>query len=139
MIRAAETLDITDIRTLMKSVIGFWDEAWRIDVLERVLVSAETIALVHVGGAGIDGFVCAHDVGFRAYLSELVVSPLTQGRGIGARLLAEVERRVAQRGCSVLIADVWQDAEGFYRSHGWTPPPVVLLRKRLDASVPQQP
>jgi hypothetical protein len=30
-----------------------------------------------------------------------------------------------------LVADVWRDAERFYRSHGWTPPPVVLLRKRL--------
>jgi hypothetical protein len=52
-------------------------------------------------------------------------------------LIAELERRLSDRGCVVLIADVWRDAERFYRSHGWTPPDVVLLRKRLDAPAAQ--
>jgi len=38
----------------------------------------------------------------------------------------------------ILIADVWQDAERFYRSRGWTPPGVVLLRKRFEVP-PTQP
>jgi hypothetical protein len=67
-----------------------------------VIGSAEAIALVHLEGETIEGFACAHDAGFRAYLSELVVS-----------------------------RDVWRDAERFYRVRGWTPPAVVLLRKRL--------
>ena len=117
----------------MQSVPGFWDESWRPDVLERVLRSSETIALVHAEKGVIDGFVCGHDVGFRAYLSELVVSPGLHGRGVGSSLVAELERRLAERGCSVLIADVWRDAEPFYRSRGWSPPSVVLLRKRLDS------
>ena len=54
-----------------------------------------------------------------------------QRKGIGGRLLAEIERRLAERGCGIVIAVVWRDAEEFYRSHGWTPPDVVLLRKRL--------
>ena len=131
MIRVAKVADVSGIRTLMKSVPGFWDDTWRSDVLERALGSAETIALVYLDGEKIDGFICAHDVGFRAYLSELVVSPSAQDAGIGGGLLSEVERRLGQRGCLIAIADVWRDAEGFYRSHGWTPPPVVLLRKRL--------
>jgi ribosomal protein S18 acetylase RimI-like enzyme len=131
MICVANVSDLSGIRTLMKSVVGFWDETWRSDVLERALGSAETIALVYLNGDRIDGFVCAHDVGFRAYLSELVVSPSAQGAGIGGGLLSEVERRLRERGCSLAIADVWHNAEGFYRAHGWTPPPVVLVRKRL--------
>src|SRR5262249_28045308 len=110
---------------------GFWDETWRADVLERALASAETIALVHHEDEALVGFACAHDVGFRAYLSALVMSPTSQGQGVGARLFAELERRLAARGCAVVIADVWRDAEDFYRSQGWTPPAVVLLRKRL--------
>lgn len=134
MIREARTTDISDIRVMMNSVAGFWDASWRPDVLERALGSPDTIALVHQDGAVIDGFTSAHDLGFRAYLSELVVAPQAQRRGIGARLLAEIERRVAERGCAVIVADVWQDAEEFYRSQGWTPPSVILVRKRLPSA-----
>jgi ribosomal protein S18 acetylase RimI-like enzyme len=136
MIRAAGISDAGGIRTLMQSVAGFWDEGWREDVLERALGSAETVALVHLDSERIDGFVCAHDLGFRAYLSELVVSPSARSGGIGGQLLAEAERLIAQRGCSIVIADVWHDAERFYRLRGWTPPPVVLLRKRLPMETP---
>jgi GNAT superfamily N-acetyltransferase len=131
MIRGATIADVNAIRALLKSVAGLWDDSWRDDVLERALTSTETVALVHVDGESVDGFICAHDVGFRAYVSELVVSPSVQGGGIGSGLLSEVERRLSRRGCSIAIADVWRDAEPFYRSHGWTPPPVCLLRKRL--------
>lgn len=133
MIRLANASDIAGIRSLMRSVPGFWDDTWRVDALERVLASPGTIALVHDDSEIVDGFACAHDVGFRAYLSELVVSPTSQGRGIGASLLAELERELSARGCTVVIADVWRDAEDFYRSQGWTPPSVLLLRKRLAA------
>jgi ribosomal protein S18 acetylase RimI-like enzyme len=135
VIRVAEISDIPEVRALMKSVAGFWDETWRPDVLERALGSSETIALVHHDGQSVDGFICAHDVSFRSYLSELVVSPESERRGIGARLLSEIERRMADRGCSLMIADVWRDAEGFYRAQGWTSPSVVLLRKRFSAEI----
>jgi len=134
MIRLAGTSDIPRIETLMKSVAGFWDEGWRPDVLQRALAPSESIALVHEEDDTIDGFVCGHDVGFRAYLSELVVSPASQRRGVGSQLIAELERRLSDRGCTVLIADVWRDAAPFYRSHGWTPPAVALLRKHLNTT-----
>jgi ribosomal protein S18 acetylase RimI-like enzyme len=115
VIRPAQTADTARIRALMQSVPGFWDETWRPDALERALLSADSIALVHVENDVIDGFVCAHDVGFRAYLSELIVSPASQGQGVGSRLISEVERRLSDRGCAVVIADVWHEAEAFYR------------------------
>ena len=125
MIRAATLADVSAIRALMKSVAGFWDETWREDVLERALSCVETLAFVHVGADRLDGFACAHDLGFRAYISELVVSPSVQGKGVGGQLLSQLEQSLTGRGCSVVIADVWRDAEGFYRSHGWSPPPVA--------------
>ena len=136
-IRDASVADTVEIRALMKSVEGFWDDTWRPDVLERALGSPATIALVHLGSGGIDGFACAHDVGFRGYLSELVVSRIVRGRGVGSQLLSEVERRLADRGCALIIADVWRDAENFYRGLGWIPPAAVLLRKRLSGSAGQ--
>jgi ribosomal protein S18 acetylase RimI-like enzyme len=139
MIRVATISDGEMIRALMQSVPGFWDGGWRTDVLERVLHSADTIAIVHLAGGRIEGFACAHDVGFRGYLSELIVSPSLRGSGIGTSLLAEIERRLAERGCSLVIADVWPDAEAFYRAQGWSPPPVVLLRKKLGPSMAELP
>jgi ribosomal protein S18 acetylase RimI-like enzyme len=133
VIRPAAPGDVPRIQALMRSVPGFWDETWRPNVLERVLRAPETIALVHEEAGVVDGFVCGHDVGFRAYLSELVVSATSRGRGVGSRLIAALERRLAERGCAVLIADVWRDAEPFYRSRGWSPPAVTPLRKRLDS------
>jgi len=108
-----------------------WQESWRGNVLEIALSAAGDLALVHEDHQSIDGFACAHDVGFRAYLSELVVAPEAQRRGVGSQLLSELERRLIDRGCSVIIADAWRDAEPFYRSLGWGSPAVVLLRKHL--------
>lgn len=130
MIRRAESRDANAIRSLMQSVPGLWDDTWGAGVLGRVLRSRETVALVYVQKEGVTGFACGHDVGFRAYLSELVVPPPARGRGVGARLLSEVERRMAKKGRAIIIADVWREARSFYESQGWSPPPVVLLRKR---------
>ncbi len=95
--------------------------------------SANGLAFVWENDSRILGFVCAHDLGFRAYLSELVVDISVRQHGIGTRLMESVERALQDRHQQILIADVWHDAEPFYRSLGWTPPDALLLRKRLSA------
>jgi predicted N-acetyltransferase YhbS len=132
MIRKASREDIPAIRALIQSVPGLWEQGWREDVLERALASASGLALVAEEQGEVVGFVCAHDLGFRGYLSELAVDEQVRGRGIGAALVGAVEQRLAERGCSLAIADVWYEAEGFYRRLGWGQPDVVLLRKYLD-------
>lgn len=131
MIQQATYQHIPAIRTLMQSVPGFWDASWRPDVLERGIEAARGLAFVYEQRADMVGFVCAHDLGFRAYLSELIVAASAQSQGIGTQLVQRVEAELVVRGCAVLIADVWRDAERFYRALGWEPPPVVLLRRKL--------
>jgi ribosomal protein S18 acetylase RimI-like enzyme len=131
MIRTATEDDIPNIQLLMKSVPGFWHASWRDDVLERSIHSAEGLTFVCDYDGRIVGFVCAHDLGFRGYLSAIVVAEEFRDRGIGKQLVRRVEKELAARGCDILISDVWRNAEGFYRALGWTPPNVVLLRKRL--------
>lgn len=114
----------------MLSVPGFWHDDWRPDVLAKALASAADLACVWEEER-ILGFICAHDLGFRGYLSELVVAPRAQKRGIGRQLVDHVQAELRSRGCSVLLSDVWKDARGFYESLRWSPPDVVLLRKRL--------
>jgi len=131
MIREATKADIPAIRVLMGSEPGFWKQATRPEVLEIDLDSAKDLAIVWEESGEILGFACAHDVGFRAYLSELIVSRTARGRGVGQRLVEHVEDRLRKRKCPVLFSDVWKEAEGFYRSLGWSAPDVILLRKRL--------
>jgi ribosomal protein S18 acetylase RimI-like enzyme len=133
MIREAIAADIPSIVAMMQSVPGFWQPWWSEDTIEKALNSARGLAFVFEDNSHILGFVCAHDLGFRAYLSELVVDNQARHQGIGALLLRAVEAALRNRNQRVLIADVWHDAESFYRSLGWEPPDAVLLRHRLDS------
>ncbi len=131
MIRPVTQDDIPAIKGLMQSEPGFWSDAWRSDALERGITSSSGLSFVWDETSQILGFVCAHDLGFRGYLSELVVAPGSRSRGIGEALVRHVERILGERGCTVLISDVWKDAVSFYRLLGWSEPDVVLLRKQL--------
>ena len=115
----------------MEGVQGFWQAWWTDETVAEAIRSANGLAFVWEDQRGILGFACAHDFGFRAYLSELVVDAHVRRQGIATRLLHAVEEVLRKRGQPVLIADVWHDAERFYKSRGWRPPDVVLLAKRL--------
>jgi ribosomal protein S18 acetylase RimI-like enzyme len=115
----------------MQLVPGFWQPAWSEDTIAVALRSANGLAFVWERGPQILGFACAHDLGFRAYLSELIVDVHSRRQGIGSRLVQAIEEVLRSRGRSVLIADVWHESEPFYRSLGWQPPDAVLLRQRL--------
>jgi ribosomal protein S18 acetylase RimI-like enzyme len=131
MIRNANKNDIPEIRKLMKSEPDFWDNSWRQNVIDIAIESSRDLAFVWVENDKILGFVCAHDIGFRAYLSELIVSSECRKSGIGKALVQGIQKALTQKGCKVLIADVWKDSVEFYRSLGFSEPDVRLLRKTL--------
>ena len=131
MIRPARRDDLSAIRRLMEAEPGFWQAGWSDATLARAIESAGDLALVWEDNRSIAGFVCAHDLGFRAYLSELIVAPEARGQAIGKLLVEHVQAELIRRGRRILIADVWRSAEPFYRSLGWEPPDVVLLRRTL--------
>jgi predicted N-acetyltransferase YhbS len=134
MIRQATPNDLPEIQVLMEAEPGFWQANWPADVLARGLDAAAGLAFVFVEQGDILGFVCGHDLGFRAYLSELIVARSHRGEGIGAQLLRRLESELTARGCRVVVSDAWKDAEPFYRKMGWTRPDVVLVRKQLGVS-----
>ncbi len=133
-VRSATTADIAAIRTLMQGLDGVWQKVWRVDVLERALDSARGLAFVAEHGSTLIGFVCAHDVGFRGYLSELAVEQSWHRRGIGTLLVHTVVAELARNGCALVIADVYPPASGFYERSGWFPPDALLLARRTDGS-----
>ena len=129
-IRQATADDAPAVRALLQSVTGVWQSNWRGDAVERAIASAAGLAFVAQRDDAIIGFACAHDTGFRAYLSELAVAESDQRTGIGTRLLNAIENALAARGCAILIADVYPPAAEFYRKLGWSEPDAVLMRKR---------
>jgi len=131
-IRVANPADVASIQQLLRSISGVWQPIWRSDVVERALLSANGLAYVATDHSLI-GFGCAHDAGFRAYLSELVIAESWQRRGVGSALLAALQRGVAARGCKLVVADVFPPAVPFYRAHGWGEPLAVLLRRELGS------
>lgn len=133
MIRIAQSADIPAIRALMQGEPGFFQGKSRSDMLDVALASAGALALVCEENGLLIGFACAHDVGFRAYLSELIVLPSQRRRGIGTSLVRHIQNVLKQRGCAVLFSDVWKDAVPFYSAIGWSKPDVELLRIRLDS------
>ena len=134
MIRVARREDLPAIRRLMEAEPGFWQRDWSDETLAKGIETAGELALVWEGETEIAGFICGHDLGFRAYLSELIVARAARGRRIGRSLVERIQTELARRGRRILIADVWHDAEPFCRSLGWEPPDVVLLRRKLDAA-----
>ena len=137
MIQIATLQDIPSIIVLMKSVPGFWQASWNEGTVEQGIRASEGMAFVWAQDDEVLGFICAHDVGFRGYISELVVAEQVKGLGIGTQLLQYVEQEFVRRGRTVLIADVRHGAEGFYRSLGFTESDAVLLRKYMTAKAPE--
>jgi hypothetical protein len=70
----------------MKSEPGFWDESWRDNALEIGIEAANGLAFVFEDKGKIVGFACAQDLGFRAYLSELIINRKYRNKGIGKGL-----------------------------------------------------
>ena len=128
-IRSARAGDERQIKALLKKTSGVWQKWWRETAVGQALKSAGRHALVACRGKKIVGFACFHDVGFRAYLSEMVVDESEQGRGIGTRLLKKGEAMLAVDKCQLIVADVYPPAEGFYTKYGWGKPHAVLMSK----------
>ncbi len=119
------------MEALLRALPGVWQETWRADCVRLGILNAGGLALVAYSNGTLIGFLCAHDVGFRAYLSEFAVAAEWQGKGVGSALLQRLETALRARGCALLVADVFPPAQGFYQKHGWGSPRSVLLSRRF--------
>jgi hypothetical protein len=71
MVRPATISDVSKIRLLMQSAPGFWQTWWSDETVADAIQASNGPAFVWEDTSRILGFVCGHDLGFRAYLSEL--------------------------------------------------------------------
>jgi ribosomal protein S18 acetylase RimI-like enzyme len=79
-------------------------------IVDRVVVCASFFLAAYPSGVEGDAY----------QLRFMATDPAVQGRGYGARVLAEAERRLRDRGVTRLWAYARDTALGFYRSVGWT-------------------
>lgn len=123
--------DLIFVKSLMQSIPNFWHEVWTDETLERAFVASEDLAFVYESDRQIVGCIFGYDFSFRAYIGGLAISGGMRNRGIGKKILQNVENVLKKRGCELIIADVWKSAEPFYRKLEWEEPQAILLRKRL--------
>jgi hypothetical protein len=63
------------------------------NVLEIEIAAGKDLALVWEEEGEILGYACPHDLGFRAYLSDLIVAKTARNRGIGRQRRAVMNSR----------------------------------------------
>ena len=132
-----------------EAVVALWHAAglvvpWNdpyLDIERKLSVQPELFLVVADGGA--DGVVVGAAMvgydGHRGWVNYLAVDESRRGEGLGARLMAEAERLLVERGCPKLNLQVRSTNAGvieWYRSLGYAPDHAVSLGKRLIPDVP---
>ncbi len=124
IIRPARPDEIAALGALqLRSSLG-WGE--RVEEL-RAMPEAAEVPLEHLPGSFVaeaDGRIVGFATVLRtdadeAELEGLFVEPDLWGRGVGARLVAEAERRAAGLGVDAVRVVASRRAEGFYRACGF--------------------
>lgn len=127
-----------------EAVVVIWREAgllrpWNdpyADIRRKTEVD-DDLFLVAEDDGQIVGTVMAGYDGHRGWIFYLAVLPAHQRNGWGSRLLAEAERRLAERGCPKVNLQIREDnldAVGFYTASGYAPDAVMSLGKRLASA-----
>jgi len=126
------------------SVLALWQDAGpgvhlgRSDTPDEIRKKWEhdpDLFLVAEEDGRVIGAVLGGYDGRRGIVYHLAVTPRRRQNGIGRALMAEMERRLAGKGCvkSYLLATPEnQDAVAFYRRLGWQVMDMVLMGKEFD-------
>jgi ribosomal protein S18 acetylase RimI-like enzyme len=137
-IRSFERSD-TEAVVVLWRVAGLvvpWNDPYR--DIERKLTVQPELFLVAESGEGeeraVTGTAMVGYDGHRGWVNYLAVVPAQRGGGLGARLMAEAERLLVERGCPKLNLQVRSTNIGvieWYRSLGYELDGAVGMGKRL--------
>lgn len=121
-----------------EAVAAVWAAAGRAVVpraeLRAKLVRDPELFLVAEDGGGPAGVVMGTYDGRRGWILRLAVHPSRRRRGIGSRLVAELESRFRRLGCpriNLLVMPDNDDGLRFWRTLGYLPMPDILCTKPL--------
>ncbi|ANJ28808.1 acetyltransferase GCN5 [Agromyces aureus] len=114
-----------------------WNDPY-LDIERKLTVQPEMFLVGEAGGAVVATAMIGYD-GHRGWVNYLAVDGSRRGEGLGARMMAEAERLLSERGCAKLNLQVRSTNAGviaFYRSLGYGVDEVTSLGKRL---IPDEP
>ena len=131
-IRIMTSKDLPSIRTMMENEKFFWHKVWTNDTLRKAIEMAQDSALVYEENSNIISFVFGYNLGFRGYISALLVKNEYRKKGIGKSLLNRIENNLEKKKCELIITDILPDAELFYKKLGWKKPYAKLYCKRIS-------
>jgi len=115
-----------------------WNDPYRdierkLTVQPELFLVAEDAAVDGAPGVVVGAAMVGYD-GHRGWVNYLAVNESRRAEGIGAAIMAEAERLLAERGCPKLNLQVRSTNQGvidWYRSLGYEPDHAVSLGKRL--------
>jgi ribosomal protein S18 acetylase RimI-like enzyme len=109
-----------------------WNDPYR--DIERKLAVQRELFLVAVEGDEVVGTVMGGYDGHRGWLYYLATAATHRGRGVGAALVAEVERLLLAMGCpkvQLMVRPENEGARGFYMALEYEPFDTWATGKRL--------
>jgi ribosomal protein S18 acetylase RimI-like enzyme len=129
-----------------KAVVALWHQAGLVvpwndpyrDIERKLTVQPELFLVVEGDAGAVIGTAMAGYDGHRGWVNYLAVDEAHRGSGLGADLMAEAERLLAERGCPKLNLQVRSSNAGvieWYRTLGYEPDNAVSLGKRLIPDV----
>ena len=139
------TLTADDLEPLAELYRQFWGEESSLEAMQATFQRlADNPNYIFLGAklegqliGSVMGIVCEELYGTcQPFLvvEDVIVDRQQRRQGIGARLMRELERRAAERGCSYIIfvtEGERTDAQQFYASLGYSPTAYRGFKKRL--------
>lgn len=130
----------------LPAALALWARTEHIAPIPRTEVEAlldrdgDLVLGAHATSGRLCGLLLAAFDGRRGWLSRLAVEPACRGRGVGAALVSEAERRLAARGCTQVNLLVFGgNAAGrrFWAARGYRlNDDIALGSRRLDGDGP---
>ena len=124
-----------------KAVIALWEQCdlivpWNNPVqdIERKLKVDPELFLVGEKGGDIVASVMGGYEGHRGWINYLAVHPEHRRKGLGKKIMLEVEKRIREKGCPKINLQVRasnNDIIAFYQAIGFKNDKVIGLGKRL--------
>ncbi|KQQ28728.1 MULTISPECIES: GNAT family acetyltransferase [unclassified Frondihabitans] len=126
-------------------VVALWEEAgltrpWndpRKDIERKQRVQPELFRVGVEGDAIVATAMAGYD-GHRGWVYYVAVADSARGTGLGAQIMADVERLLTDLGCPKINVQVRQGNDaviGFYEHHGYSPDGALGFGKRLISDV----